>query len=214
MIAVMARILGASIRAQVMGVALAVVLISGVAMIMHARLVIARAVGGQLDERTISIARTLALRSQDPVLTGDDYALHELVLDTVNANQDVRYAFVVGPDGDILAHTFSDGVPGDLLRLNCDSSRGTSLVKMSTEEGIIRDVASPLASAPGSFVKVGVTQRLLDERVASSTRALAVSVLFTCVAVLLLAFKMATSLQQSCDELQKKEQDKTRLLQR
>lgn len=204
--------LGVSIRAKVTGVALAVVLTSGTATIMHARFVIAQAVGQQLDERTISTARTLALRSQDPVFTGDDYALHELVFDTVRANQDVRYAFIVGPDGDILAHTFSDGVPGDLLRLNCDISKGTSLMKVSTEEGIMRDVASPVAAAPASFVKVGVTQRLLDERVASSTRVLAVTVLITCMVVLLLAFKMAASLQESCEELQRKEKDRTRLI--
>lgn len=197
----MARILGTSIRGKVMGVALAVVLISGAATIVRARLVIAQAVGQQLDERTISIARILALQSQDPVLTGDDYALHELVLGTVRAYRDVRYAFVVGPDGDVLAHTFRDGVPGDLLRLNCDVSRGISLVKLSTEEGIIRDVASPVAAAPASFVKVGVTQRLIDERAASNTKALVVNVSIMCVLALLLAYMVAVLLNKPISDL-------------
>jgi len=183
----MAYILGAGIRVKFMAIALAVVIVSGSAAIIHTRMVVTRVAGRQLDEHTMRIATELAIRSQDPILTNDTFALYQLVSGTVRANRDVRYAFIVRSDGDILAHTFDEGVPRDLLRLNCDTSKGISLMKVSTEEGIIRDVAAPIVSGSG-FVKIGMTQRLLDEGVASSTRALASNVLITSAIALLLCY--------------------------
>ena len=74
-------------------------------------------------------------------------------------------------------------------------------MKVSTEEGIIRDVASPVVAAPGSFVKVGMTQRLLDESIASSTRTLTVFVMITCIVALLLAYAATILMNRPVSDL-------------
>ncbi|MDO8587313.1 MAG: sensor histidine kinase [Armatimonadota bacterium] len=185
---VIARALDIGMRPKLLAVALAVVVISGAAAIVHTRLIVARVVGAQLDERVVHTAAELATRCQDAVLTNDTYALYELLRGAVSADRHIRYAFVLDRRRGALAHSFESGVPGDLLKLNRPVSQHASVMKIQTEEGVIRDAMAPIALSGGTFVVVGMNQRLLDRSVAYSSRILLASAVATSVVALILSY--------------------------
>ncbi|MDO8682675.1 MAG: histidine kinase [Armatimonadota bacterium] len=183
--------LGVSVRLKFTAVVLAVILATSVVMIIRARTIVAGIVGSQLDERTIHTARELAARSQDAVLMNDTFALYQLMRQATRSGEDLSYAFILGQDGEILAHSFQGGVPGDLLKLHRGGERDISLIRISTEEGVIRDAAAPVPYSAGSVVRVGITERLLKESVASSSRTLMIGMLSILVVALLISYGIA-----------------------
>lgn len=71
----------------------------------------------QLREMSRSIARELAARSQEYILLNDMFGLTRMLKDAVKNLPDLRYAFVVSPNKEVLAHTFEGGFPMDLLKV-------------------------------------------------------------------------------------------------
>ncbi|RMD86006.1 MAG: hypothetical protein D6815_00670 [Candidatus Dadabacteria bacterium] len=65
-----------------------------------------------------STTQSLLLQSMDPVLTGNPVELYKLLRRAMSGSPDVRYAFVLDRNGNVLAHTFARGVPEPLLTLH------------------------------------------------------------------------------------------------
>ena len=106
------------IRTKILGIVLALVALMGVSATIQVRGMLSDALGTQLKERGISVTRDLAARSTDLILVNDRYALYQLLRDTLINNPDVRYAFIVDPQGQVIAHTFNGGFPEGLLAAN------------------------------------------------------------------------------------------------
>lgn len=98
----------------------------GVTATFEVRQILAGTLDTQLHERSVSVTRDLAARATDLVLTNDIYALHELLRDTQANNTDVRYVFLVDPQGQVIAHTFGAGFPAGLLEANGVAADGRS----------------------------------------------------------------------------------------
>ena len=94
--------------------------------------------GEQLDQRGVEIARHTASLSADHVLTDSRYALHELLSETRKNNADISYIFVQDAKQNVLAHTFTHGMPRGLRQSNTGS--GMRIVRLSTSEGMVRDI--------------------------------------------------------------------------
>ena len=103
-----------SIRTKILGIVLGLVLLLGLGVTVQVRYTLTRAMDAQLQEQSVSVARDVAARATDLILTNDLYALHQLLRETQANNESVRYAFVLAPDGQILAHTFGAGFPAGL----------------------------------------------------------------------------------------------------
>src|SRR3972149_3423156 len=102
---------GVTIRTKIMGIVLAMVLLLGCAVTIVVRVYLTHILEEQLAQRSISIARDLSARSTDLLLTNNTFALFELLRDTVENNEDVRYAFVLDKQGSIVAATFGQSFP-------------------------------------------------------------------------------------------------------
>ena len=89
-----------SVRTKILGIVLTLVLILGVGATFQVRSTFRTALGHELHDRGVSITRDVAARSVDLILVHDLYGVYQLLLDTLANNGDVRYAFVVGPDGE------------------------------------------------------------------------------------------------------------------
>lgn len=139
----------------------------------------------------VSIGRDLAARSTDLILVNDLYALHQLLLETQANNPNVRYAFVLDPDGKILAHTFGEGFPVDLIGLNRaapDDYQHT--VSLETPEGLIWDVAVPIFSGKAGTARIGISNAGVRRVLLDLTS----QVLLTTVIVLVMSLLAATLL--------------------
>ena len=151
-----------SVRTKILGIVLALVLILGAGVTWQVRLTLRDALSHDLQSQGSSIARDVAARSVDLLLVRDLYAVHQLLQDTLANNDDVRYAFIVGPQGEILAHTFGDRFPTALIGANSVSpGERFHLQQLETDEGIVWDFAVPIFDGQAGIARVGLSEDAL-----------------------------------------------------
>ena len=155
------------LRTKIMGIAVLSVLVLAVGMAYQTFSTMSHALLAVLDYRAISTANDLAARSADLVLTGNRYALYELLSDTVKNTRDLRYVFILDPHGNVVVHTFGQGFPLDLLAANqLKPGQAYSLTILDSDEGYIHDVAVPIFDGRAGQVRVGFTEKLVDQTLA------------------------------------------------
>jgi len=154
------RVAGAvSVRTKILGIVLWLVLLLGVGITVQVRIVMHDALADRTESQGVSIARDLAARTTDLILINDLYALHELLAETLTNNPDVRYAFILNADGEILAQTFGDGFPKGLLTANDVDPQGHHhATLLETDEGEVWDTAVPIFGGKAGVARVGMSE--------------------------------------------------------
>jgi signal transduction histidine kinase len=148
-----------SIRTKIMGMVLGLVTLLGITATLQVRAMFTRTLEARLEEQSISITRDLAARSTDLILINNVYALHQLLRDTQANNADVRYAFIVNAQGQVLAHTFGDGFPVGLIEANAvptDIHHHTQVLQ--TDDGPIWDTAVPIFGSRAGTARIGLSE--------------------------------------------------------
>jgi signal transduction histidine kinase len=166
-----------SIRTKILGIVLGFILLLGVGVILQSRYALATTMSAQLEEQSISIARDLAARATDPILLNDLLALHDLLTETVTNNPNVRYAFLVDENGQVIAHTFAGGFPLDLLSLNAavpDAHHHTVLIK--TNEGLVWDTAVPILAGKVGTARIGLSDASMQSALSTLTAQLLLTI--------------------------------------
>ena len=180
-----------SVRTKIFGIVLGSTLLLSFGFTLQVRTALNRVFVENSNEQGISIARDVAARSTDMILVNDLYSLHQLLVETQENFPSVRYAFVIDPQGHLLAQTFEGGFPLDLLSLNSvdpDSYQNTAV--LSTDEGIIWDVAVPIFGGKAGTARVGIS----DQGVRSTLLALSSQLGLTILVVLVISLLAATLL--------------------
>ena len=171
---------GFSVRTKILGIVLGMVLLLGFSITLQVRAVMAKALVNRLQEQGISIAHDLAARATDFILINDLFSLHQLLMETQANNADVRYAFIVAQDGTVLAHTFGDGFPADLLAANrVPATDHHQTAGLATDEGTVWDTAVPIFEGQAGMARVGLS----EQGIQTSLTALAGQMLLTTVFV-------------------------------
>lgn len=160
-----------SVRVKIMGIALGVILLLGLVVTFQVRATMKATLKEELRRRGGSVARDIAGRAADLILTDNLFALNELVRDAMETDHDVRYVFVVDQAKNPLVHTFGQSFPAGLLDANAVLPRERFRIEiLDTEEGLIHDVAAPILEGRVGIVRVGMSERHLREAIASTTR--------------------------------------------
>jgi signal transduction histidine kinase len=179
------------IRTKILGIILFLTLLLGSCVTLQVRSRIVETLRTHLREESIHTGKVLAARASDLILTGDHYALHQLLDDTRRNKSDVRYIFVLDQDGRLVAHTFTGGFPRGLLEANVvasDTSHASAFI--STTEGHIWDAAVPILDGTVGHVRVGLSEKRLDNALATVTG----QILLTTLAVALFGVGVAVGL--------------------
>ncbi|MBI5845401.1 MAG: sigma-54-dependent Fis family transcriptional regulator [Deltaproteobacteria bacterium] len=115
----------------------------------------------------LGLARNLALDAADKVLTNDMVALQKILDGQNRSHEAVSYLFVE-KDGQILAHTFSKGVPDGLALLNAPVDISTGRVKkIVSEKGVhFMDVAWPIYVGKAGILRLGFSEEPYRAKVA------------------------------------------------
>ncbi len=109
-----------------------------------------------LVERGQSLAGTLAGQIVDPLLLGDELALHSALHRAASTEREARYLYVEDGRGNIVAHTFSDGWPGALTeRLGSDREK---VVRFCTEDEPLMDISAPILDGQFGTLHVGMSR--------------------------------------------------------
>ncbi len=113
-----------------------------------------------------NIAHKLALDAADKVLINDIVALQKLLDDQLASNPAVGYLFVV-QDNLVITHTFSDGVPFDLIQANFsnDIDRGRLEKIISNEGERYLDIAWPIFQGKAGILRLGFSEKPYRQRV-------------------------------------------------
>jgi signal transduction histidine kinase len=165
------RLIGAvSVRTKIMGIVLGLVFLLGIVTTLEVRVMSQQALDRRLQEQSVSVARDVAARATDLILINDLYALHQLLDETRLNNPDVRYAFVVGTDGAVLAHTFGSGFPAELLAANTVSaSEHHHTAALQTDEGRVWDTAVPIFDGRAGITRIGLSEASVQATVEAMT---------------------------------------------
>lgn len=143
------------------------------------------------QEQGISIARDVSARATDLILINDLYSLHKLLVETKENYPDVRYAFVVDSKNQVLAHTFGDGFPIELINVNhAGANVYQKTILIDSSEGAIWDVAVPIFDGKAGTARIGIS----DNSVQQTLKTLLAQLGWTVLAVLAGSLLAATAL--------------------
>lgn len=117
----------------------------------------------ELDKRGMSIARYLADDSITPVLTENGLALQLLVNESREREPDVAYIYVVNSRNEVIAHTFGDSFPADILKADHAGQEGIQLLESGDER--LRDVAVKIQQGDLGRLHVGLSESMIDRDV-------------------------------------------------
>ncbi len=163
------RLTAISIVAKILGMVAGVGLILGTVVTLQVRARLERELRADLETRGVAIARSLAARSTDLLLTGNDFALHQLIRDTLENNPDVRYAFILDANGEAAAHSFNQSLPSDLLRVNANPAPPYRMQTLQSEEGLMTDIAVPILDGKAGAARLGLSHQRLEATIARAT---------------------------------------------
>ncbi len=111
----------------------------------------------RLQQRGVTIANHLARNNIDKVLARDRLALDVQAHQELKTEEDLAYVIFLGPDGEILGHSFGATFPLALRGVNRVSpGEAVSTRLLLTEQGHIQDVAVPIPGGLGE-VRVGLS---------------------------------------------------------
>ena len=190
------------VRIKIMGIVLGTILLLGTGMTWEVRENMIDTLSGQLEKRGISIARDVSARATDLILTNNLYALYELLRDTVENNEDIRYVIVLDQNGNILAHTLGHAVPQDLVDANTAFPQDRyTLEILDTEEGLIRDIAVPVFEGRAGLVRVGMSDYGMRRSVTTATERLLAATALASLLGIIAAFLLTSILTKPVREL-------------
>ncbi len=169
---------GVSVRTKIFGIVLGSTLLLSLAFTWQVRAALFNALEHDAREQGVSVARDVAARATDLILINDLYALQQLLLETRSNFEDVRYAFVLDEQGQVLAHTFGTGFPPGLLYANTvepDAYQNTAVLQ--TEAGPVWDVAVPIFDGKAGTARIGISAEGMRNTVSLLTTQMALTVI-------------------------------------
>ncbi|MEZ4862311.1 MAG: histidine kinase [Caldilineaceae bacterium] len=177
-----------SVSMKILGIVLALTVTLGMGITLQVRTVMTETLIAELDNRGHSVASDLAARSAELLRNGNMVALTQLLMETIHNHPDAHYAFVIDGNGQVVAHTYPDHVPPDILALAPSGVlREEYHQHYDTYEGQIHDFAHPIRPGVAGVVRLGLGESRLLAIVDNTTRRMLLTTLYVAVAGILAA---------------------------
>lgn len=190
------------IKAKLIAAFILIIIFFGSIMIIFVKDDISATLLEEFGHRETSIARNVAQQGIDLVLTDNDLALSHLIGDTKEIEPEVVYIFITDQNGKVLAHTFKDGFPIDLLNANTlQQDQKENIVVLRAEDGMIYDIAYPLIEGKNGQVRVGMTDRHVREVIDKNISEIVVLMSVILIAAIIFAFVLADLITRPIAEL-------------
>lgn len=185
-----------------MGIVALCILLSAMALVWYEQRNVSASLRNQLQERGVVIGTSLAAQSRDLILTDNQFALYTLVKDTLNADKDLTYAFILDATGNVLVHTFEGGFPIGLLGKNeVSSGEPYQIQALQIEHNTIQDVAVPVLGGKAGVVRLGMSEVTINAVVAEHIRNILLWVVLILVLGIFIAYGLASILTEPLSRL-------------
>lgn len=155
-----------NLRTKFIAVIVGITLVLGFITILFVNSSMSEAVLKEFQLRGESISRHVAQESADSILTQNILDVQHLIENTKKTEPEVVYIFVVSSDGDVLAHTFEQGFPTQLLNSNTlKGNQEDNIVQIKTETGVIHDFAYSISNGRLGTVRVGISEEYIRQTI-------------------------------------------------
>jgi len=135
------------------------------------------------------IGRNLAANSVDPILVNNIVALQSLLINAKEIEEEIAYAFVLDPKGEIIAHTFEQGFPAELLQaVHANPKPVDNRLSIETEDDVISDIVIPIIKGEVGFFHLGLSDSLINAKIADIRIRLIILAMLVLLAGLLVAY--------------------------
>ena len=149
------------------------VLLFGTINLLYIRSQVYRTFEAQIEKHGISIAMSIAEGSSEPILYDDLVALDNIIGQTMRVNSDIEYVMILNQAGQILAHSFNDYIPRELVGLNKPGDNNLVNVMIFRDirdkHRTVRDIALPIHDSSGGVVRVGMKEAEFYARIGGIT---------------------------------------------
>jgi len=113
-----------------------------------------------------NLSHQIALQAADKILVNDLVSLQKLIDQHMRSHSSLSYLFVLR-DGDVLAHSFADGFPANLIGANLADPGGEgSIIRIQNETGAdFLDFAHPILEGKAGVLRMGLSEQPLRQQV-------------------------------------------------
>ena len=133
------------IRGKIYCGMISIVLLTGLMIAVPVRIMVERALSHESLNKGMSMALTLAARSQDFILGLDFFYLKEMMDKAIQSSNDISYSFILNQQGQVLSHTFHNGFPVALRTVNpVPAGQLSSIRFLDTGKELVYDIAVPV----------------------------------------------------------------------
>jgi signal transduction histidine kinase len=153
---------------KIMGTGMIVAFIFGIVVLYQTQTSLSRTLYRILEQRTESMAVSLASYIERPLVTGSIFTVKEHLMRLKKITPDLRYIIVEDKNNQILVHTFEKSVPPDLVGLRAPQSSGNQIVNIyGSEKGRIFEAAVPLIGGSAGYLRLGITDQMVTTEMSS-----------------------------------------------
>ncbi len=197
------RLAGAvKVRWKIMGIVVAVILLLGGSVTYELAVSYKKTLQDQIEEKGLSMGRSLAARATNLVLTDQRFALFELAKEIQESSEDVEYVYIVDKSGMPVVDTFGSGFPRDLLSLpGPESGDPYRVTRLSTQGGVVQDIAVPILQGRGGTAHIGMSEARIQQFVNEHVRTNVLIIVGVLIVGAVGAFALATILTRPVEKL-------------
>lgn len=144
----------------------------------------------ELSNRINLISKGIEQRAAKNILYDEISELNELVNRIAGIDSTIAYIMVINERNKVLAHTFTDGLPVELVNANSLKNSNQNIVKIepSDQGEIILDIAYPLMHGHVGMVRVGLYENQIQSDISFLFNSLLIIFLLFLVNGILIAF--------------------------
>lgn len=156
------RILSFPIFLKIIGIGLLTAVLFGAVTLWQTRYTTSEILYQLLEQKTISMGRSIADAIARPASTGDYYSVKRHLTEVQKAFPEIRYIIVRSRHEAITASTFDKGVPTDLLKLSSPLCPPQCKAQtLGSDKGSIMDIRFPVADGFAGSVQIGVLDTIV-----------------------------------------------------
>jgi len=185
------------------------ILLLGLSCILITSVILSHELERELKRKGISSAKGLAATSLMDILSQNSTRLKQLAENEKKSDRDTVYVFILDSSGRTLAHTFKNGFPINLLKVNPVTGPSVNVQLLDTQLGLIYDVAAPVLLDKGLLgqVHLGVSARNIQQAITGINLILIVTTLFIVAVAIFLAYKISYLVTKPISQLLKAAQN-------
>ena len=164
------RVLSIPIFYKILGIGFLTGILFGAVTLLQTRTSMSQILYQLLEQRAISMSRSLADTIERPASISDFFAVMRHLQEARKTFPEIRYIIVRNQEGKVVASTFEKNIPADLAKLPANPCPpDCSARTLGSPEGLIIDVHSPVVGGYAGTIQLGVLDRMVSRELAILT---------------------------------------------